>query len=221
MSKNFLSDDDDDFNFEGTSSDVPLAQRLAHKSGSFSVSTNANRSGKKSSSVWSDDDEVSPAAKSSRRDPLIELTPPPECSPFVRTSRTNSRLLSVAQDDLPDTEELIPESLSLKSTSSSALSKSSSASSSVSRAKSKEEKENEKRRRDVEKMLKKQQKESEKLMSKEVREAEKIVNKQTDKTEVNKYLVVHIDPGAVNSPPGNEILNMLQNPPTGDDNTDL
>ena len=38
--------------------------------------------------------------------------------------------------------------------------------------------------------------------SKAYKEAEKIFNKQTDKTEVNKYMLVSIDPEVISSPPG-------------------
>lgn len=38
--------------------------------------------------------------------------------------------------------------------------------------------------------------------SKELKELERIINKQTDKTEVNKYILVVIDPALVSSPPG-------------------
>jgi len=50
--------------------------------------------------------------------------------------------------------------------------------------------------------------------SKEYKEAEKIFNKQTDKHEVNKYMLVCIDPQVVSCPAGSEILNFLSNPPT-------
>ena len=38
--------------------------------------------------------------------------------------------------------------------------------------------------------------------------------KQADKTEVNKYMEVIIDPEAVSCPPGSDILSALQKPPT-------
>jgi len=50
---------------------------------------------------------------------------------------------------------------------------------------------------------------------KEYKDAEKIFNKQTDKGEVNKYMLVCIDPEVVSSPPGTDILNTLSNPPSG------
>eukprot|EP00088_Acartia_fossae_P000937 TRINITY_DN10349_c0_g1_i4.p1 TRINITY_DN10349_c0_g1~~TRINITY_DN10349_c0_g1_i4.p1 ORF type:complete len:495 (-),score=84.80 TRINITY_DN10349_c0_g1_i4:248-1732(-) len=49
-------------------------------------------------------------------------------------------------------------------------------------------------------------------LSKEYKEAEKLHKKQTDKSEVNKYIQVCIDPEVVSSPPGAEILNLLTNP---------
>jgi len=52
-------------------------------------------------------------------------------------------------------------------------------------------------------------------VSKEVKEAEKMANKQTDKSEVNKYVLVLMDPALISAPPGPEILNVLTNPPTG------
>ena len=42
-----------------------------------------------------------------------------------------------------------------------------------------------------------------------------MANKQTDKSEVNKYVLVLMDPALISAPPGPEILNVLTNPPTG------
>ena len=39
-------------------------------------------------------------------------------------------------------------------------------------------------------------------LSKELKELERMINKQTDKTEVNKYILVVIDPALVSCPPG-------------------
>ena len=39
-------------------------------------------------------------------------------------------------------------------------------------------------------------------LSKELKELERMINKQTDKTEVNKYMLVVIDPALVSCPPG-------------------
>ena len=41
--------------------------------------------------------------------------------------------------------------------------------------------------------------------SKAYKDAEKIFNKQTDKTEVNKYMLVSIDPEVISSPPGKHL----------------
>ena len=215
--------DEDDFNFD-IGNDLPLAQRLKNKGMSFSQK-------KTLSSAFSDNEDdddstVTPPSKQPRRrrNVQVELTPPPECSPYVpstsssaaaawaRSSSRYSAVLNDDDDDLPDTEELIPPPQSLTS----ALSKSSSSSSSKSaRSLSKEEKENEKKRKEEQKLIMKKLKETEKVMSKEMKEAEKLVSKQSEKGEVNKYLTVVIDQEAVNAPPGNEILAMLQDPPSG------
>ena len=71
-----------------------------------------------------------------------------------------------------------------------------------------------KEEKEIEKQKKKQEKELEKEKSKAIKNAEKIVVKQTDKTEVNKYMEVIIDPEAVSCPPGSDILSALQRPPT-------
>ena len=198
--------------------DIPFAQRVAQKrSGNSNITIPKKKKEdnlKPMSSAFSetDDSPSTPASKAGRREPVIEVTPPPEPSPYqprrVPLSKSNSRM-----SELPDTEEMVPED-SFKS-SSSVISRASSSASSRSKKSTKEEKENEKRRREEEKQTKKQQKEFEKKNSKAVKEAEKLVNKQTDKAEVNKYLVVVVDPAAVSCPPGSEVLNLLQNPPSG------
>ena len=78
-----------------------------------------------------------------------------------------------------------------------------------------EDKENHRQRKLLEKQEKRKQKENEKKNSKAAKEAEKLVSKQIDKTEVHKYLGVIVDPALVSAPPGSEILNLLQNPPSG------
>ena len=198
--------------------DIPFAQRVAQKrSGNSNITVPKKKKEdnlKPMSSAFSetDDSPSTPASKVVRREPVIEVTPPPEPSPYqprrVPLSKSNSRM-----SELPDTEEMVPED-SFKS-SSSVISRASSSASSRSKKSTKEEKENEKRRREEEKQTKKQQKEFEKKNSKAVKEAEKLVNKQTDKAEVNKYLVVVVDPAAVSCPPGSEVLNLLQNPASG------
>ena len=141
------------------------------------------------------------------------MTPPPPPTPFTALARSSSRL-----SDLPDTEELLAPRRSESARSAGFLvSGASSASSGVTRTKkvSREDKENDRQRKQAERQQKKQLKETEKKSSKAVKEAEKLVAKQTDKTEVNKYLSVVVDPALVSTPPGSEILNLLQNPASG------
>ena len=71
-----------------------------------------------------------------------------------------------------------------------------------------------KEEKEIERRQKKQEKELEKEKSKAIKDAEKIVAKQADKSEVNKYMEVIIDPEAVSCPPGSDILSALQRPPT-------
>ncbi len=142
----------------------------------------------------------------------LQVTPPPPPTPFTALARSSSRL-----SDLPDTEELIAPLRSESARSAGSLvSGASSASSGVIRTKvSREDKENDRQRKQAERQQKKQLKETEKKSCKAVKEAEKLVAKQTDKTEVNKYLSVVVDPALVSTPPGSEILNLLQNPASG------
>ena len=206
---NFLmsSDEDDNFGQE----EIPFAQRVAQKMQLAGKTVNLKKSLSSAFSVNEDDSPSTPPSKTARREPLIEVTPPPEWSPYQppppAIARTNSGL-----SDLPDTEELLDPENSLKTSS---ISRSSSAGSLKVKKMSKEEKELEKKRKEEEKQQKKQQKDLEKKSSKAAKDAEKLVNKQTDKSEVNKYLVVFIDPAAVSCPAGSEILNHLQNPPSG------
>ena len=209
---------DDEFDLD-QGYDIPLSQRLAIKR---TAETSVGREPplKKSLSCAftdEDDDDVStPAPKIQWRGQAssVEVTPPPPPTPFTAlTSRSNSRL-----SDLPDTEELLgPQRSGSVRSSSSLMSGASSVSSGVTKTKkvSREDKENDKLRKRMEKQQKKAQKETEKKSSKAVKEAEKLVTKQTEKTEVNKYLSVIVDPALVSAPPGSEILNMLQNPVSG------
>ena len=204
---------DDEFDLD-KGYDIPLGQRLAIKR---TAETSAGREPplKKSLSCafTDEDDHVStPALKIQGRVNVssVEVTPPPPPTPFTAlASRSNSRL-----SDLPDTEELLAPQRSGSVRSSSSLM---SVSSGVTKTKkvSREDKENDRQRKLMEKQQKKQQKETEKKSSKAVKEAEKLVAKQTEKTEVNKYLSVIVDPVLVSAPPGSEILNMLQNPVSG------
>ena len=143
-----------------------------------------------------------------------QVTPPPPPTPFTALARSSSRLSDLPD---PDTEELLEPRRSESARSAASLvSGASSASSGVTRTKvSREDKENDRQRKQAERQQKKQLKETEKKSSKAVKEAEKLVAKQTDKTEVNKYLSVVVDPALVSTPPGSEILNLLQNPASG------
>ena len=132
---NFLmsSDEDDNFGQE----EIPFAQRVAQKMQLAGKTVNLKKSLSSAFSVNEDDSPSTPPSKTARREPLIEVTPPPEWSPPPAIARTNSGL-----SDLPDTEELLDPENSLKTSS---ISRSSSAGSLKVKKMSKEEKELEKR----------------------------------------------------------------------------
>ena len=204
---------DDEFDLD-KDYDIPLGQRLAIKR---TAETSVDREPplkKTLSCAFTDDDEeeVSTPAPKIRKS-AVEVTPPPPATPFTALARSSSRL-----SDLPDTQEMLePRRSESVRSAASLVSGSSSVSSRVIKTKktSREDKENDRQRKQLEKQQKKQQKETEKKSSKAVKEAEKLVAKQTDKTEVNKYLSVIVDPALVSAPPGSEILNLLQNPVSG------
>jgi len=191
---------------------LPFAERIARKlSGSGFSINNLNKNKKKTgASAFSDSDDSdseevvkAPRAKVSKNDTL-EITPPPICSPAspVRTSKN----ILCDNDNLDDNDgltDLLPKvykngtgkgkkTNSVKTGSSVGISK----------------KEMEKRKRDEKKM----DKENQKQKSKAMKDAEKLVAKQTEKSEVNKYLQVVMDPALVSSPPGSDILHLLQHP---------
>jgi len=191
---------------------LPFAERVARKlSGSGISINNLNKNKKKTgASAFSDSDDSdseevvkAPLAKVSKNDTL-EITPPPICSPAspVRTSYNivpdNDNL-----DDIGGLTDLLPKvhkngtgtekgkkTNSVKTGSSVGISK----------------KEMEKRKREEKKI----DKENQKQKSKAMKDAEKLVAKQTEKSEVNKYLQVVMDPALVSSPPGSDILHLLQ-----------
>ena len=109
---NFLmsSDEDDNFGQE----EIPFAQRVAKKMQLAGKTVNLKKSLSSAFSVNEDDSPSTPPSKTARREPLIEVTPPPEWSPPPAIARTNSRL-----SDLPDTEELLDPEISLKTSSTS------------------------------------------------------------------------------------------------------
>lgn len=155
----------------------------------------------------------------------IEVTPPPSNyydddedthelpSPPANRPSVNVRLsppVDVTEADTPPMDYLFGV-LSKKSSSKSSTSSTSVPANKV--ALSKEDKLAEKERKQEEKLRSKQEKEQEKQHAKSLKEAEKLTNKQLDKAEVHKYVVVVIDPEAVGSPPGPDILALLRQPP--------
>ena len=134
----------------------------------------------------------SPSSKDSRLSINVEITPPPELSPYRPPHRSRSPLSRTRTES----SLLVPAA----------------ATGSVS---SKTKKQNlSKEEKEIERRQKKQEKEIEKENSKAIKDAEKIVAKQADKSEVNKYMEVLIDPETVSCPPGSDILSALQKPPT-------
>ena len=165
--------------------EVPLAERLARK-----MKCGASLTSSSNSCLELELDITPPSSKVSKSGLNVEISPPPEVSPF--------RPSEIDRDP--------PQYLSRAG---------SSFGNSKSGRMSKEEKEQDKLKKQEEKMLKKQQKEMEKHNDKAVKLSEKVVAKQTEKSEVSKYVQVVIDPETVNCPPGNDILSTLQNPPNG------
>ena len=114
------------------------------------------------------------------------------------------------EEDLPDTEELLVERQdSAASSSSSTLSRVNSVSSSRGGS-NKENKEVEKQRKQEERQRKKEEKEAQKAGSRGQKEVAREISRQSHKEEVNKYMLVVIDPAVVASPPGPAILQALR-----------
>ena len=143
--------------------------------------------------ISSDSEEEIPFAERVARLSInVEITPPPELSPYRPPHRSRSPLSRTRTGS----SLLVPAA----------------ATGSVS---SKTKKQNlSKEEKEIERRQKKQEKEIEKENSKAIKDAEKIVAKQADKSEVNKYMEVLIDPETVSCPPGSDILSALQKPPT-------
>lgn len=145
------------------------------------------------------------------------LTPPPAyvASPVLpRRPAVPAPQRQPWQDgeDLPDTEELVVERQD--SATSSGLSRVNSVSSSRGGA-NKENKEVEKQRKQEERQRKKDEKEAHNAMSKGQKEVAREISRQSHKEEVNKYMLVVIDPAVVASAPGPAILQALRTPPNG------
>merc|ERR1719342_732576 len=147
-------------------------------------------------SAFSDTDEDEELVKAPRakilKNDTLEITPPPICSPAAPVRST----FNFVHDNHERNDDVIAvrergKTSGLITGGSVGLSK-------------KEMKEVEKKKREEDK--------KQKQNSKAIKEAEKLVNKQTDKSEVNKYLQVLLDPALVSSPPGSEILHHLQHP---------
>jgi len=182
------------------SDEIPFAERVAQKMPSNKkVIKNPKKTAASAFSDTDDEEEVvrAPRAKILKNDSL-EITPPPICSPAPPVRSTFNFVHDQERDDVIAVSEKGKMS-GLISGDSVGLSK-------------KEMKEVEKKKREEDKQQKKKIKENQKQNSKAIKEAEKLVNKQTDKSEVNKYLQVLLDPALVSSPPGSEILHHLQHP---------
>jgi len=216
----------------------PLAVRIARKNGlmpekPLEVSKKSSKSSKvatkhKTLHTFSDSDEEIPykSPKKSNKENVL-ITPPPSnyyddddedtCdlpSPPANRPSVNARVPAPPIDD--SEAETQPMDYLFGVLSKKSSSKSSTSSTSLAapkKALSKEDKVAEKERKQLEKLKSKQEKEEEKQRAKSLKESEKLTNKQLDKAEVHKYVVVVIDPEAVSSPPGPDILALLRQPP--------
>ena len=221
-----ISSDSDD--------DLPLLERAARKAfGERTMSKNVETKDKKNdvvggqkrnlkkkkvvlSHAFSDSDSDGPISppKQVKNKRKVELTPPPPNF----------------EDDLPDTEPLVDsddgqvETEPLSDTdglpaADSLRQNTRPRSESGGRSSNKEnkggKKESEKREKAAERLRQKEEKEALKANSKNQKEVERQIARQTHKEEVNRYLVVQLDPEVVNSAPGPAILTHLRQPPNG------
>ena len=160
----------------------------------------------------SDSDGIVSPPKQDRKE--VELTPPPAFEDSEDLPDTEPLLESDGQaetEPLSDTDGLPANRQNTKTAT--VRSDSGGRFSIIENKRSK--KDAEKREKAAERLRQKEEREAVKANSRNQKEVDRQIARQTHKEEVNRYLVVQLDPVVVNSAPGPSILTHLRQPPNG------
>jgi len=157
----------------------------------------------------SDTGLISPP-KRVRKEHKVELTPPPA---FEDDLPDTEPLVDSETEPLSDTDGLMPAENILRQNT--GTRSESGGRSSNNKENKGSKKESEKREKAAERLKQKEERETLKTNSRNQKDVERQIARQTHKEEVNRYLVVQLDPKVVNSAPGPAILTHLRQPPNG------
>jgi len=155
----------------------------------------------------SDSGLISPP-KRVRNELKVELTPPPD---FEDNLPDTEPLVDSETEPLSDTDGLPAANILRQNTET----RSESGGRSSNKENKGSKKELEKREKAAERLKQKEEKEALRTNSRNQKDVERQIARQTHKEEVNRYLVVQLDPKVVNSAPGPAILTHLRQPPNG------